>query len=75
VFFMNSMNYISVFELQEQAFHDEYYQMLCKEFEQAQKGFESILQKLPDNQQADIGTYLEISQKMHFYLMALACDR
>ena len=69
---MKDMDYNNVFQLQEQAFRDEYFKTLCKEYEQAQQCFESILQKLPDDQQADIGRYLDISYKMHFYLMALA---
>lgn len=72
---MNDLDYNKVFELQEDAFRDEYFQDLCEEYTQAQERFEGILQKLPEDQQADIGAYLDILRKMHFHLMALACNR
>ena len=72
---MHDLDYNKVFALQEKAFQDEYFHKLCKEYTQAQERLECILQKLPEDQQADIGAYLDISQQMHFYLMALACNR
>jgi len=70
---MSDMDYNLVFELQEQAFQDKQFQMLCQEYIQAQERLQNILQSLPAEQQADIGAYLYVAEKMHFFLMALAC--